>query len=76
MKYEFVDLRVSFPMTPRSLQSDFYDSRYGRFDGTRQVRIITQLKFASNAPRTVLSPRINEISPRTLAFCKTLKHQN
>jgi hypothetical protein len=75
VKYEFVDLRVSFPMTPRSLQSEFYNSRYGRFGGTRRVQVISQLKFASNAPRTTLSPRINVISPRcTLVTCKTLKH--
>jgi hypothetical protein len=30
VKYEFVDLRVSFPMTPRSLQLKFYNSRYDR----------------------------------------------
>jgi hypothetical protein len=37
VKYEFVDLRVSFPMTPRSLQLEFYNSRYDRFGGTHQV---------------------------------------
>jgi hypothetical protein len=77
VKYEFVDLQVSFSMTPRSLQSEFYNSRYGRFGETRRVRIIAQLKFASNAPRTASSPKINVVSPRcTLTTCKTLKHQN
>jgi hypothetical protein len=50
VKYEFVDLQVRFPMTLRSLQSELYNSRYDRFGGTSQVRIIAQLKFASNAP--------------------------
>ena len=64
-------------MTPRTLQLEFYNSRYGHFGGTHRVRIIAQLKFAANALRTVLSPRINEISPRcTLTTRKTLKHQN
>ena len=64
-------------MTPRSLQSEFYNSRYDHFGETRQVWIIIQLKFASNAPRTVLSPRINGISPKcTLATYKTLKYKN
>ena len=64
-------------MTPRTPQLEFYNSRYGFFDGTRRVQIIAQLKFAANASRTVLSPRINEISHRyTLATFKTLKHQN
>jgi hypothetical protein len=68
VKYEFVDLRVSFSMTVISLQSEFYNSRYGHFGGTRRVQIITRLKFASNAPQTALSPRINVINPRcTLA---------
>jgi hypothetical protein len=61
-------------MTPRSLQSEFYNSRYGLFGGTRQVRIIFRLKFAANASRTVLSPTINGISPRcTLATYKIPK---
>ena len=77
LKYEFVDLRVIFPMIPRSLQSEFYNSRYDYFGGTHQVQIIARLKFASNAPRTVLSPKIKGISLRcTLATCKTLKHKN
>ena len=77
MKYEFVDLRVRLPMTSRSLQSEFYNSRYDHFGGTYRVWIIARLKFASNIPWTVLSPRIKGISPRcTLATCKTLKHQN
>ena len=74
---DFVDLWVRFPVTPSSLQSEFYNSRYGLFGGTRQVRITTWLKFAANAPRTVLSPTIYGISPRyTLTTCKILKHQN
>jgi hypothetical protein len=64
-------------MTLRSLQSEFYNSRYGRFGGTHRMQVIAQLKFASNAPRTTLSPRINVVSPKcTLVTCKTLKHQN
>ena len=77
VKYDFIDPQVSFPMTPRKLQSEFYNSRYGLFGGTRRVRIIARLKFAATAPRTVFSPRINRITPRcTLITCKTLKHQN
>ena len=76
-KYKFVYICVIFPMTPISLQSEFYSSRYGHFGGTRRVRIIARLKFASNAPRTVLSSKIIGISLRcTLATCKILKHQN
>ena len=37
VKYEFVDLHVSFPMTLRSLQLEFYNSIYGRFGGTHRV---------------------------------------
>ena len=77
VKYDFLDLRVSFPMTPRTLQSELYNSRYNRFGGTCRVQIIARLKFAGNTPWTVLSPIINGMSPRcTLTTCKTLKHQN
>jgi hypothetical protein len=64
MKYDFVDLRVSFPKTPRSPQSEFYNSRYGRFGRTHRVLIIARFNFAAKASRTVLSPRFNGISPK------------
>jgi hypothetical protein len=35
VKYDFVDLIVSVPKTLRSPQSEFYNSRYGQFGGTR-----------------------------------------
>ena len=77
VKYEIVDLCVIFPMTPRLLELVFYNSRYGRFGGTHRVQIIARLKFAFNASRTILSSKINGISPIcTLATCKTLKHQS
>jgi hypothetical protein len=77
VKYDFVDLRVSFPKIPRSPQSEFYNSRYGRFGGSRRVQIIARLNFAVKAPRTVLSPRFDGINPKcNLTTCKTLKHQN
>jgi hypothetical protein len=40
VKYDFVDLRDSFPKTPRSPQSELYNSRYDRFGGSRRVQII------------------------------------
>jgi hypothetical protein len=64
VKYDFVDLRVSFPKRPRSPQSKFYDSRYGCFGGSHRVQIITRLNFVDKAPQTVLSPRFNDISPK------------
>ena len=44
-------------MTQRTLQSELYNSRYGRFGGTYQVRIIIRYKFAANAPRNYLKPQ-------------------
>ena len=64
-------------MTPRMLQSEFYNSRYDLFGRTHWVRIVSRLKFAANAPQIVLSTRINKVSHIcTLATYKTLKHQN
>jgi hypothetical protein len=77
VKCDFVDIRDSFPKTPRSPQSELYNSRYGRFGGSHRVRIIAQLNFVAKAPRTVLSPKFNGISSKcNLTTCKTLKHQN
>jgi hypothetical protein len=50
MKYDFVVVRVSCPKTPRSSQSEFYNSRYDHFGGSCRVRIIAQLNFAVKAP--------------------------
>jgi hypothetical protein len=77
VKCDFVDLRDRFPKTPRSPQSELYNSRYGHFGGSRRVRIIARLNFAAKAPRTVLSPRFDGINPKcNLTTCKILKHQN
>jgi hypothetical protein len=50
VKYDFVDLRDSFPKTPRSPQSELYNSIYDRFGGSRRVQIIARLNFAAKAP--------------------------
>jgi hypothetical protein len=50
VKCDFVDLRDIFLKTPRSPQSELYNSRYGRFGGSHRVRIITRLNFATKAP--------------------------
>jgi hypothetical protein len=63
VRYDFVYLRVSFPKTPRSPQSKFYNSRYGHFGGTHWVRIIARPNFAAKAPRTVLSPILMALAP-------------
>jgi hypothetical protein len=76
VKRDFVDLQDSFLKTPRSPQSELYNSRYGRFGGSRHVQIIARLNFAAKALRTVLSPKVDGISPKcNLITCKTLKHQ-
>jgi hypothetical protein len=77
VKCDFVDIRDSFPKTPISPQLELYNSRYGRFGGSRRVQIIARLNFAAKAPQTVLSPKVDGISPKcNLTTCKMLKHQN
>jgi hypothetical protein len=72
VKFDFVYLQDSFPSTPRSPQLELYNSRYGHFGGSHLARIIARLNFAAKAPLTVLSPRVDGISPK----CKLTNLQN